>query len=344
MSWRRSSSNKSCDLPVKRNSRGTKGLNFNSGYSTCSYTLNSRDRLTGPFVLKTCQVSSSKLVRRRSTISGSASASISRRTASPRRRLCSSVRTDSSRLRASSSARYRLLLRVTRKAAAETISYPVHARRMMGDQVGKENKIDRAFRRQPHEAGQSTRNGNHSGIHHGCAAAPPQQEGDAKRFIDDSGKRMGGIYRDRRQQRIEFTLAVFFDKRSRLGIEFLQTEHPDPVLCHLRAQFVVPAAILLLDKFVGSGRNPLTFFQAGQAIRPRLGISVLDLLDQAGHADFEELIQVAGGDGEEFQAFQQRIVRVLRLFQYPVVEGEPGRFPVQVIRRIFELHASHELD
>src|SRR5262249_17301891 len=86
--------------------------------------LNKRERFTGPFTGNTCHWSNSKLLRKRSIISGSASASISSRTASPLRRLCNSVRTDSSRFRDSSSARYKLLFRVTRNAADDTKSYP----------------------------------------------------------------------------------------------------------------------------------------------------------------------------------------------------------------------------
>src|SRR5260370_15279629 len=56
--------------------------------------LNRRGRFTGPSTRITCHGSRPKLVRRRSVISGSASASISRRTASPLRRLCNSVRTE----------------------------------------------------------------------------------------------------------------------------------------------------------------------------------------------------------------------------------------------------------
>ena len=103
-------------------SRAWKGLNFKSGRSTALYRCISRLRFTGPGVRYTCQSSSSNTVCNRLTISSLAPVSSSSRTASPLRRLCSSVRTLSSTERDSSSCKYRLLLRVMRKAPSLMIS------------------------------------------------------------------------------------------------------------------------------------------------------------------------------------------------------------------------------
>src|SRR5512140_572824 len=56
----------------------------------------------------------------------------------------------------------------------------------------------------------------------------------------------------------------------------------------------------------------------------------VDLLADAGYPHHEELVHVRPEDGEEFQAFQQRIIRVQRLFQNPPLELEEAELPVEI--------------
>ena len=51
---------------------------------------------------------------------------------------------------------------------------------------------------------------------------------------------------------------------------------------------------------------------------------------QTGDADLEELIQVAGGDGQELHPFEERDVGVLAKRQHPLVEGKPAQLAVQI--------------
>src|SRR5690606_3410298 len=60
------------------------------------------------------------------------------------------------------------------------------------------------------------------------------------------------------------------------------------------------------------------------------GDAALDLLNQAGDADLEELVEVRREDCEELYAFEERVPRVLRLFEHAAVEGEPGEFAIEV--------------
>lgn len=54
------------------------------------------------------------------------------------------------------------------------------------------------------------------------------------------------------------------------------------------------------------------------------------LLQQACDPHLEELIQVAGHDGKEFHALQQRVAGVAGLGEYAPVEGEPREVAVDI--------------
>ena len=78
-----------------------------------------------------------------------------------------------------------------------------------------------------------------------------------------------------------------------------------------------------------------------QAVRPRVVRLVLDLLLDPRHAHLEKLIEVRRDNPKEPHAFQQRLGRVLRLFQHAAIEGQPAQFPVDEklgITRVEGLH------
>src|SRR5581483_7569279 len=110
---------------------------------------------------------------------------------------------------------------------------------------------------------------------------------------------------------------------------------------HLRPQLLVPAAVLLFHKIVGFGRNPVALFDESQPVGSSFGVTVFDLLHQAGYANFKKLVEIAGADGKELEPLEQRIFRSLRLLENAVVEGQPGGLAIEVIRRAIELDASH---
>ncbi len=65
----------------------------------------------------------------------------------------------------------------------------------------------------------------------------------------------------------------------------------------------------------------------------RADLAGLDLLAQTGDPDLEELVEVAGEDGQELDAFEEGVAFVTRLEQDPRVELEPGKLAVQVRER-----------
>jgi hypothetical protein len=56
----------------------------------------------------------------------------------------------------------------------------------------------------------------------------------------------------------------------------------------------------------------------------------VELIEQAGDPDHEELIEVGGVDAAEANPLQQRRLGVLGEFEDPLVEVEPGKLAVEV--------------
>ena len=70
--------------------------------------------------------------------------------------------------------------------------------------------------------------------------------------------------------------------------------------------------------------------RGAQAVGRRARVACRDLLLQAGDADLEELVEVAGEDGQEAHALEQRVALVDGLVQHAVVELEPRQLAVDV--------------
>ncbi len=62
--------------------------------------------------------------------------------------------------------------------------------------------------------------------------------------------------------------------------------------------------------------------------RQRAGV-VAHLLLQSGHADFEEFVEIATGDADEAQAFEQRDGGVGGLRQHTLVETQNAQLAIQ---------------
>jgi len=56
--------------------------------------------------------------------------------------------------------------------------------------------------------------------------------------------------------------------------------------------------------------------------------SVVDELFEGGDADFEELVQVRADNGEEFEPFEQRLGRVLSLFENALIKLQPTKLTI----------------
>src|ERR1700747_31960 len=75
--------------------------------------------------------------------------------------------------------------------------------------------------------------------------------------------------------------------------------------------------------------EPLRQRQAGIVKSLERAEILFNLLQDAGHADLEELVEVTRRNREELHSFQQRVGGIVGLFEYPAVELEPRLVAVQ---------------
>ncbi len=127
-----------------------------------------------------------------------------------------------------------------------------------------------------------------------------------------------------RQQGIDFALIELRGVLQLLLGHLLVVENADAGRMQGRAQRLVPAAVLALDEGAQLGGVAIEGLLRRHAIGPDLVVAVLNALHHAGDADFYELVEIGGGDGEEFDPLEQRIAGVFSLLQHPSVEAQPG--------------------
>ncbi len=161
-----------------------------------------------------------------------------------------------------------------------------------------------------------------------AGALAAQKQSEAERFVQHTREGVRRVDRDRGEQRVDLGLVEVQGMRTRCLIEFVPLENVDLLFGQRGDQKIVPAGVLRGDEGLQVGAEPLEAHIRRQTLvllmRRRLPLAVFNALQQAGEADLDELIQVAGGDGEELHTLQQGIRRVLRLLQHALVEGEPG--------------------
>ena len=131
------------------------------------------------------------------------------------------------------------------------------------------------------------------------------------------------------KQRIEFALTILFDKSLGLFIEFVEAQHPNPLLGQFRTQSLVPGRILFVNKFVGGAVDKVALLDHGQAARSARVLAIFELLQQATDTDLKELVKIARRNSEKLHALEKRIIRVLGLFEHARVKLQPRLFAVQ---------------
>ncbi|MNV09457.1 hypothetical protein D3C71_999470 [compost metagenome] len=102
------------------------------------------------------------------------------------------------------------------------------------------------------------------------------------------------------------------------------------MLLQLRQQNVVEDRVLTVDVTVYQFADARQRLMRLQTIGARLFTGEGDLLLQAGNANFEELVQVAGEDQQKLQPLQQWVGLVQRLLQHADVELQLRQLAVDV--------------
>ena len=213
----------------------------------------------------------------------------------------------------------------------EVVLLDLHAREQRVE-VGLDDLVDEdeAMRLDLHEAGQDLRDLDpREPTFAGLRVAQP--DGDRQGQRRDVREWMAWVHRERREDRkdlVEEALAkcrmVFRDRRIVDELDALGGEGPPDVHEHRRMLGDESE-----DALAGCGELLVGCAAVGRA----RDLAGLDLLAQAGDPDLEELIEIAGEDGQELDPLQEGIPGVARLVQDTVVEVQPGQLPVQVRER-----------
>ena len=105
-----------------------------------------------------------------------------------------------------------------------------------------------------------------------------------------------------------------------------------------RDEGVVQDRVLIADEGPGGLGDASELFAGPEPVGADRGRAQCHLLFQAGHADLEELIEIAAHDAQELEAFEQRHRLVARLLQDPAVELEQRQLAVEVEIGLAEVH------
>ncbi len=114
---------------------------------------------------------------------------------------------------------------------------------------------------------------------------------------------MGWVDGDGGEQRVDFAVEIGLGLGALFFGQLFPLQKADTLLAQFGKELAVPAAVLRGYEVVNFCRQ---VFQRGlgrEAVIARFGVSVFCALEQAGEADFDVLVQVAAGDGEEFDPF-----------------------------------------
>ena len=133
-----------------------------------------------------------------------------------------------------------------------------------------------------------------------------------QRLVQQLRKGVRGIDRQRCQHRTNLRIIIILHPLQLLG-----------------RQFLAPAAVLLIHHFLDALPDDPKGFRRRQAISASLRYVRFDLLLDPCHPHLEELIQVGIGNAKKLQPFQQRVARIQRLVQHPLVELQPAQLTIE---------------
>ena len=161
-----------------------------------------------------------------------------------------------------------------------------------------------------------------------------QAHDEIEALVLDAGKRARGIQPQRAQDRLDLGGKVVFDPGPGRRIPVLRIEHVDASLAERWQQHIVEAGVLIAHQILGACVDGGELLREPQTVGAGLDRAELQQLFETGDADFEELIQIAGGDTQEIQPLEQRHPQVEALRQHPLVELQRGYLAIDVVLRL----------
>ena len=151
-----------------------------------------------------------------------------------------------------------------------------------------------------------------------------ERDGDLDRAGVEQRKILRPARRQRGQDRQDLEGKIFFQPALRRVVQFGDAPDEDAVLLQRRQKVVEQD--LALAAHHRDDLAPGFYELAGGAVAGGVDgvVAAPGELTQSGDAHHEELVEVAAGDRDELQPFQQRIFTSLRLVEHSRIEIQPG--------------------
>ncbi|MCY1179398.1 hypothetical protein D9M73_197970 [compost metagenome] len=141
---------------------------------------------------------------------------------------------------------------------------------------------------------------------------------------------MRRVEADRGDDRGDFVAEITAHPGLELGRPVTTADEADLVLFQLWQQHVVKNRVLALYLDVHQFADTRQRLVRLQAIGAGLFTGEVDLLLQACDTNLKELVEVAGEDQQELEAFQQRVALIQCLLQHPDIELQLREFAMNV--------------
>ena len=119
-------------------------------------------------------------------------------------------------------------------------------------------------------------------------------------------------------------------------VEVAVAQDADALALERRQKFALEQAHEAFERRAQTMRDRLELFLGQTAVVGAPLHLRCDLLLDRGHADHEIFVEVGAEDRHEFEAFEQRVALVDRLFEHAFVEFQPRKFAAVIQRRVVE--------
>ncbi len=162
-----------------------------------------------------------------------------------------------------------------------------------------------------------------------AGARVAQQHREVEREPGDVGERVRGVDGERGEDGEDPVLEQPLARLLLVAVQLGPADQLDAGVGERGHDVVAEDPRLPLGQLAGGGEDLVEHLGRHQPGRGGHGDAGGDPALEAGDADHEELVEVAGEDGQEPGPLQQRQAGVLGELEYPLVEPQPGHLAVQ---------------
>jgi len=216
--------------------------------------------------------------------------------------------------------------------AVEDAVAPEHRIDVCFDELFEEQKVALAFAFwQGNEGGKGARDGDDAkdfGAGAGLEFAfVAQQEREAEGLVEDARKGVRGVQGYGSEEGVDLLLEEFDGELAVGFAELLPAEERDAGAFEFGDEAIVPAGGLSVVELVEAVADALHALMLGESASVEVMREVeafFEALQDTGDADLDELVEVAGGDGEKLDAFEEGVGGVVGFFEDAAVELKPA--------------------